>query len=88
MIDFPTPPLPLSFQPARALRTAQALAHADALLHCASAVAYESADQHKGQARHLALTVVHLVDMARVLVVHGLEADPAPGDTKAAEADD
>jgi hypothetical protein len=62
------------FNPSASLGLLQALAHADALLHCASAVAYESADQQHGQARHLALSVVHLVDMARALVVHSLDS--------------
>jgi hypothetical protein len=74
-----TPPahvfLSLPLRPAAHLDINQALTHADALLRCAGAVAYESADQHTGEARHLALTVVHLVDMARSLVVHGLESD-------------
>jgi hypothetical protein len=75
------------FKPTEALGPHQALAHADALLRCAAAVAYESADQHKGQARHLALTVVHLVDMARTLVVHGLESGPVLAEAKVAEAE-
>lgn len=78
----PTPIL----RPDAALSLPGALAHADALLHCASAVAYESADQHQGQARHLALTVVHLVDMARALVVHGLEPATTSRHGKADEA--
>jgi hypothetical protein len=79
-----TPPVPsmscLPFQPEASLDISQALTHADALLRCAGAVAYESADQQKGEARYLALTVVHLVGMARSLVAHGLDANvPKPG---------
>lgn len=73
-------------RPAAELDSHHALAHADALLHCAAAVAYESADQHTGQARHLALTVVHLVDMARTLVVHSLEPASCRDQGKADEA--
>jgi hypothetical protein len=79
-----SPPHP--FQPADALGAPQALAHADALLRCAAAVAYESADQHSGEARHLALAVVHLVDLARTLVAHGLDKNLAEADGKMAEA--
>lgn len=74
------------FRPDATLDSFHALAHADALLHCAAAVAYESADQHTGQARHLALTVVHLVDLARAMVVHSLEPTSGLEQGKADEA--
>jgi len=78
----PAMPTHSTFEPsalAASLPLSEVLAHADALLHCASAVAYESADQRHGQSRHLALSVVHLVDMARALVVRSLE-QPADGE--------
>lgn len=86
-----TPPTPslfsLPFQPDTSLDITQALTHADDLLRCACVVAYENADQQKGEARHLALTVVHLVGMARSLVVHGLETDTSKADGEVVEGD-
>lgn len=86
-----TPPthalLNLPFHPVAHLDINQALTHADALLRCAGAVAYESADQHTGEARYLALTVVHLVDMARSLVAHGLDSNSLHPGGEVAEAD-
>jgi hypothetical protein len=49
-----------------------ALVRAGDLLRCASATAYESGDQLTGEKRDLAFSVVHLVDMARVMVERSL----------------
>lgn len=49
------------------------LAHAADLLRCASATAYESADYLSGTKRDLALSVVHLIDLARGVVEKSLD---------------
>lgn len=48
------------------------------LLRCASATAYEAGDQVTGQKRDLALSVVHLLDIAQALLEHGLKAFEKP----------
>lgn len=55
-----------------------ALNHVSELLGCASATAYECGDSLKGAQRELAFSVLHLVQMARTLVVRSLEHVPAP----------
>lgn len=55
----------------------EALNHACELLRCAAATAYESADALKGSQRDLALSVVHMVNMARSMVDRSLDALPA-----------
>ncbi|MBD1555124.1 DUF6124 family protein [Pseudomonas typographi] len=52
-----------------------ALAHASHLLACATATAYEAADRYSGGERHAGLSVVHLVELAKVLVDTALEND-------------
>ncbi|MEN1835361.1 DUF3077 domain-containing protein [Pseudomonas lijiangensis] len=49
------------------------LARASELLSCAAATAYESGDRLSGSHRHLALSVVHLVEMAKAEVDRSLE---------------
>ncbi|WP_426198750.1 DUF6124 family protein [Pseudomonas sp. DC3200b2] len=66
-------PLSLPFSPRANLDHLEALTQASSLLHCAAAVAYENADSQKGEARHLALGVVHLLGMAHALVIHCLD---------------
>lgn len=81
-------PLPVPLSPPASLDRDEALAQASSLLHCAAAVAYENADTQRGEARHLALSVVHLLGMAHVLVIHGLEGSPALENVEHAEAGD
>jgi Protein of unknown function (DUF3077) len=88
MTPSPPFPLPIAFSPRASLDRDEALAQASGLLHCAAAVAYETADSQKGEARHLALSVVHLLGMAHVLVIHGLEAGQAVDKVEHAEASD
>lgn len=45
-----------------------ALAHASLLLGCAAANAYETADQVRGDEKHLARSVVCLIEMAKAAV--------------------
>jgi len=52
---------------------AHTLAHAADLLRCAAATAYESADHLSGTKRDLALSVVHLIDLARGVVEKSLD---------------
>jgi hypothetical protein len=49
------------------------LAQISGLLRCAKATAYESADTQSGSNRDLAFSVVHLIDMARVIVDRSLD---------------
>lgn len=81
-------PLPIPFTPRANLDRDAALTQASGLLHCAATVAYENADSQKGEARQLALSVVHLLGMAHVLVIHGLEGGPATKKVEHAEASD
>lgn len=45
-----------------------ALTHTSSLLHCASVTAQQAGDQLDGTSRTLVISVMHLVDMARVMV--------------------
>jgi len=49
-----------------------ALIHASELLRSAAAIAYESANGTHGNSRDLAFSVVHLIDMAKVMVERSL----------------
>lgn len=51
----------------------EALVHATDLLRCAAATACESAKQLQGCSRDLALSVVHMIDMAKAMVDRALE---------------
>ncbi|MNC79508.1 hypothetical protein D3C75_1320060 [compost metagenome] len=48
----------------------QATEHATQLLRCAAATAYESANGLQGMHRDLALTVVHMINMAKTVLEH------------------
>ena len=57
----------------------EALNHVSHLLQCASATAYESSDRLSGSNRHLAFSVIHLIDMAQKVITQsltGLETHP------------
>ncbi|MFJ4143608.1 DUF6124 family protein [Pseudomonas sp. NPDC089734] len=64
------PALPLS--PAQDTTLEQSLCYASELLSCAAATAYESSDRLSGTHRHLALSVVHLVELAKTVVDRSL----------------
>lgn len=51
----------------------EALVHATDLMRCAAATAGESARQLQGSSRDLALSVVHMIDMAKAMVDRALE---------------
>nr|WP_180206061.1 DUF3077 domain-containing protein [Pseudomonas sp. SbOxS1]NYU06225.1 DUF3077 domain-containing protein [Pseudomonas sp. SbOxS1] len=53
----------------------EALVHASGLLRCAAATAYESASHLHGADRDLALSTVHMIDMAKAMVNRSLEGD-------------
>ncbi|MGO3999550.1 MULTISPECIES: DUF6124 family protein [Pseudomonas] len=53
----------------------EALIHASDLLRCAAAIAHETADSRHGAGRDLALSIGHMVDMAKAMVDRSLEAD-------------
>ena len=53
----------------------EALVHASDLLRCAAAIAHETADSRHGAGRDLALSIGHMVDMAKAMVDRSLEAD-------------
>ena len=50
-----------------------ALAHASSVLRCAAVAAQTAGDQLEGTSRTLVLSVMHLVDMASVMVDRSLE---------------
>ncbi|WP_235437124.1 DUF6124 family protein [Pseudomonas trivialis] len=50
-----------------------ALAHASSVLRCAAVAAQTASDQLDGTSRTLVLSVMHLVDMASVMVDRSLE---------------
>ncbi|MCF4997007.1 DUF3077 domain-containing protein [Pseudomonas syringae] len=57
----------------------EALVHASDLLRCAAATALKAADGLQGSSRDLAFSVIHMVDMARVMVDHSLDAATVQG---------
>lgn len=63
------------FQINRNVSQEEALVHASDLLRCAAATAYESANNLPGTSRDLALSVVHMIDMAKALVDRALDGD-------------
>ncbi|MGH8381263.1 DUF6124 family protein [Pseudomonas sp.] len=76
-LDFylnPTPPADSAHAcwlvPREGLSEAQATEHATQLLRCAAATAHESANGLQGMHRDLALTVVHMINMARTVLEH------------------
>nr|WP_324294254.1 DUF3077 domain-containing protein [Pseudomonas syringae] len=46
----------------------EALNHAAELLQCAAVTAYESGDRLSGTDRHLAMSVMYLVEMAKTVI--------------------
>ncbi|MCD5991733.1 MULTISPECIES: DUF6124 family protein [Pseudomonas syringae group] len=56
----------------------QSLNHASHLLHCAAVTAYENGDRLTGSDRLLAMSVMHLVDMARNVIDQSLVRLEAP----------
>lgn len=55
----------------------EALSHVAELLQCAAVTAYESGDRLSGTDRHLAMSVMYLVEMAKTVIdqsLSGLEA--------------
>ncbi|WP_442107786.1 DUF6124 family protein [Pseudomonas sp. NUPR-001] len=82
-LDFylnPSPPTePLAdcwLVPREGLDDAQATEHATQLLRCAAATAQESASGLQGMQRDLALTVVHMINMAKAVLEHLPATDP------------
>jgi len=50
----------------------EALNHAAELLQCAAVTAYESGDRLSGTDRHLAMSVMYLVEMAKTVIDQSL----------------
>ncbi|KJK08385.1 hypothetical protein UB47_07920 [Pseudomonas sp. 5] len=76
-LDFylnPTPPADAVkacwLVPREGLNEAQATEHATELLRCAAATAHEAANGLQGMHRDLALTVMHMINMARTMLEH------------------
>ena len=61
----------------RHVSSEEALVHASCLLRCAAASANESANSLQGASRDLALTVVHMIDMAKAMVERSLDGNRA-----------
>lgn len=71
----PAPPAsePQFFTTTSDLSFEDALAHASSVLRCAAVAAQTASDQLDGTSRTLVLSVMHLVDMASVMVDRSLE---------------
>lgn len=54
----------------------EALVHACDLLRCAAATAHESASRLNGPGRDLALSVVHMIDLVKVMLDRSLDGYP------------
>ncbi|SEE48579.1 DUF6124 family protein [Pseudomonas kilonensis] len=54
----------------------EALVHASDLLRCAAATAHESANQLNGSSRDLAFSVVHMIDLVKVMLDRSLDGYP------------
>ncbi|BBP60312.1 DUF3077 domain-containing protein [Pseudomonas sp. St316] len=54
----------------------EALVHACDLLRCAAATAHESANQLNGSNRDLAFSVVHMIDLVKVMLDRSLDGYP------------
>ncbi|WP_460096772.1 DUF6124 family protein [Pseudomonas sp. S3_C01] len=54
----------------------EALVHACDLLRCAAATAHESANQLNGSSRDLAFSVVHMIDLVKVILDRSLDRYP------------
>ena len=71
----PAPPAsePHFFTTTQDLSFEDALAHASSVLRCAAVAAQTAGNQLEGDSRALVVSVVHLVDMASVMVDRSLE---------------
>ena len=54
----------------------EALVHACDLLRCAAATAHESANRLQGSNRDLAFSVVHMIDLVKVMLDRSLDGYP------------
>jgi hypothetical protein len=54
----------------------EALVHACDLLRCAAATAHESASRLNGASRDLAFSVVHMIDLVKVMLDRSLDGYP------------
>jgi hypothetical protein len=61
------------FEVNHSVSSEEALVHASDLLRCAAATAFESANHMHGAIRDLALSTVHMIDMAKAMVDRSLE---------------
>jgi hypothetical protein len=61
----------------RNISAEEALVHACDLLRCAAATAHESANQLNGSSRDLAFSVVHMIDLVKVMLDRSLDGYPA-----------
>lgn len=59
----------------RNISSEEALVHASDLMRCAGAIAYESANNLQGAHRDLAISAVHMIDMAKAMVDRSLEGN-------------
>jgi len=64
------------FEVNRSVSAEDALVHACDLLRCAAATAQESASQLDGSNRDLAFSVVHMIDLAKVMLDRSLDGYP------------
>jgi hypothetical protein len=60
----------------RNISAEEALVHACDLLRCAAATAQESASRLQGSSRDLAFSVVHMIDLVKVMLDRSLDGYP------------
>lgn len=60
----------------RNISAEEALVHACDLLRCAAATAQESANRLQGSSRDLAFSVVHMIDLVKVMLDRSLDGYP------------
>ena len=64
------------FEVSHSVSAEEALVHACDLLRCAAATAHESANQLDGSSRDLAFSVVHMIDLVKVMLDRSLDGYP------------
>ncbi|WP_251010268.1 DUF6124 family protein [Pseudomonas fluorescens] len=65
------------FEVNRNISAEEALVHAYDLLRCAAATAQESASRLQGSSRDLAFSVVHMIDLVKVMLDRSLDGYPS-----------
>ncbi|WP_439862644.1 DUF6124 family protein [Pseudomonas antarctica] len=78
LVPAPSASEPPFFTTSQDLSFEDALAHASSVLRCAAVAAQTASHQLEGDPRTLVISVLHLVDMASVMVDRSLECMQPP----------